>query len=244
MRKRYWALLLGLVLAAAAALPAAASGDGPPEQTYRVTVTNVNANQWFTPPVVATHHRNADLFEAGQSASFEIQQLAENGNLDPLLASLDALRTVHEVEVAVFSDDLPPLGPGASVSVDITATSKTRLLSTASMLICTNDGFTGVDSVKLPRRMGASVTYYAKAYDAGTEVNTEDLADMVPPCQALNGVADDGGAPGTGESNPALAEGGVIHMHGGIAGIADLTQAAHGWDITAPVLAVTVTRTG
>ena len=27
------------------------------------------------------------------------------------------------------------------------------------------------------------------AYDAGTEMNTEDFADMVPPCQGLIGVS-------------------------------------------------------
>jgi hypothetical protein len=43
-------------------------------------------------------------------------------------------------------------------------------------------------------------------------------------------------------SNPALAEGGVIHHHPGIAGVADLVPAIHGW--TDPVAEITVERVG
>jgi hypothetical protein len=78
------------------------------------------------------------------------------------------------------------------------------------------------------------------SYDAGTEINTEDFADMVPPCQGLVGVSS--GEPGTGTSNPALAEGGVIHAHPGVAGIADLVPGVHGW--TDPVALVTIEATG
>jgi hypothetical protein len=48
------------------------------------------------------------------------------------------------------------------------------------------------------------------------------------------------GEPGTGMSNPALAEGGVIHHHLGIEGGADLLPEVHGW--TDPVTLVTITR--
>lgn len=106
------------------------------------------------------------------------------------------------------------------------------------MLICTNDGFTGLDAVKLPVQVGATATHFTAAYDAGTEVNTEAWSDLVPPCAQLTGFGDQGGS---GVSNPALAEGGVIHMHGGIAGTADLT-ALHDW--VNPVAEVEITRTG
>jgi hypothetical protein len=108
------------------------------------------------------------------------------------------------------------------------------------MLICTNDGFTGLDSLGLPRLVGDSVTVGTAGYDAGTELNTEDFADIVPPCQGLIGVSS--GEPGTGTSNPALAEGGVIHHHEGIQGGADLLPEVHGWDTNAPVAEVTVER--
>ena len=108
------------------------------------------------------------------------------------------------------------------------------------MLICTNDGFTGVDSLRLPKDVGDAVVVRSAGYDAGTERNTEDLADIVPPCQGLVGVTS--GEPGTGTSNPALAEGGVIHHHAGIVGGADLVPAVHGW--SDPVAEITVERVG
>jgi hypothetical protein len=106
------------------------------------------------------------------------------------------------------------------------------------MLICTNDGFTGVDGVRLPKS-GRTVTFMTAGYDAGTEINTEDFADIVPPCQGLMGVSS--GEPGTGTSNPALAEGGVIMHHEGIQGGSDLVPAVHGW--RDPVARITISAT-
>jgi hypothetical protein len=126
------------------------------------------------------------------------------------------------------------------VALTLRAGTGAKFLSFASMLICTNDGFTGVDSLQLPDGTGERVVVRTNGYDAGTERNTEDFADIVPPCQGLVGVSS--GEPGTGVSNPSLAEGGVIHHHGGIAGGADLVPAIHGW--SDPVAEVTVVRTG
>jgi hypothetical protein len=106
--------------------------------------------------------------------------------------------------------------------------------------VCTNDGFTGVDGLKLPAKVGRSVTASTVAYDTGTERDTENFADIMPPCQALIGVHSSTGAPGTAMSNPALAEGGVIALNAGIQGGHDLDPAVHGW--TGPVGQVTVKR--
>ena len=59
-----------------------------------------------------------------------------------------------------------------------------------------------------------------------------------------NGTSNSPKPPGTGTSNPALAEGGVIAHHAGILGGADLVPAIHGWDVNAPVARITVTATG
>ena len=101
----------------------------------------------------------------------------------------------------------------------------------------------GVDPARLlavPIDVGKAIVVRSAGYDAGTEMNTEDFADIVPPCQGLVGVSS--GEPGTGTSNPALAEGGVIHHHPGIVGGADLVPAIHGW--TDPVAEITVERVG
>jgi hypothetical protein len=102
------------------------------------------------------------------------------------------------------------------------------------MLVCTNDGFGGIDGNRLPTRIGSERTYQARAFDAGTEMNTELFADLVPPC-------DGDSTTGTGTSNPALAEGGTIGRHAGIQGVGDLAD-AHDW--SGPVVQITIERTG
>lgn len=237
-----------LAAAGSAGLLGAGPAQAAPTRHYEVTITNLTSGQPFTPPLVAAHKGSVGVFDVGSAASPGVQEIAENGNLGPLSTALAADRAVGDVESA--SAPLVPAGvPGdgmfdQAVTLSLHAAPNARFLSWVSMLICTNDGFTGVDALKLPNQVGGTVSAKTDGYDAGTEVNTEDLADIVPPCQGLIGVPSPVGAPGTGTSDPSLAEGGVVHHHDGIAGSADLTQVAHGWDTSAPVAEITVTRVG
>ncbi len=205
--------------------------------TYQVTITNTTHGQWFTPPAAATHGGSVSLFTKNQSASTEIKQIAENGNLGPMIGLLGSAGGVTDWTVAA-SNPIPPLAPGQSVSFTLDGAPGDRL-SFASMLICTNDGFTGVDGMLLPVQVGQTQSRNLNAYDAGTEVNTENWSDLVPPCAMLTGFGDQGG---TGMSNPALAEGGVIRLHKGIKGVSDLVPGVHDWN--GPVGTIEVTRLG
>jgi hypothetical protein len=220
-----------------------AAAEGP-IATYEMTIDDLTAGQPLTPPVVATHRAATGIFTVGQPASFALKEIAENGNLAPMLVQLGADKHVSD-SVAAAAPLVPAGLPGSamfgdSVTFTVTASEGAKFLSFASMLICTNDGFTGVDSLRLPKDVGDTVRVQSAGYDAGTELNTEDFADIVPPCQGLVGVSS--GEPGAGTSNPALAEGGVIHHHPGIAGGADLVPAVHGW--MDPVAVITVERVG
>jgi hypothetical protein len=214
-------------------------------RTYRVNITNLTDGQPLTPPVVATHSSGV-VFRVGGSASFGVKEIAENGNNAPLLQTLDGRDAFFEVLQAGDEPLVPPGTPGASmgfprsVTITIDGTEEANRLSIVSMLVCTNDGFTGVSRLALPAGVGQSTVAFSAGYDAGTEINTEDFADIVPPCQDLIGVSS--GEPGTGTSDPALAEGGVIHHHTGIMGGSDLVPAIHGWDD--PVARIRVTRIG
>ena len=203
------------------------NNDGPPRiHEYEVTVYNLTSGQPLTPPTLATHLNDVSLFTVGEAASFELKEIAENGNLDPMVAALSSNEGVRELVIASAGDP-PPILPGAAVTTTISTYRGAHFLSFASMLVCTNDGFTGIDSVPLPTRVGQELEVYTDAYDAGTEINTEDFADIVPPCQGLVGVSSDD--EGTGASNPALAENGVIAHHAGVAGTDDLQVSPHGW---------------
>jgi hypothetical protein len=244
------ALAMSLVLLASGA-PSAFANEEPwddsPEdmhaRVFQVTITNLTSGQPMTPPVVATHRRRASVFTVGNPASFGVKEIAENGNNAPLLADLDANRKVYAVQQAGAGPLVPAGTPGSanfpnSVTFTIGAGRGANRLSVVAMLICTNDGLTGLDSIRLPKWVGDSKEFYTAGYDAGTERNTEDFADIVPPCQGLiNGTSNGEGA---GTSNPALAEGGVIQHHPGIQGIADLQPNVQGW--TDPVMKVVVTR--
>ena len=212
---------------------------------YDVTIKNLTHTQPFTPAVIATHRSNAELFATGKTASPEIRNVAENGDVPGLVQWWHDNADASQVAVAFGGGEHPPIMPGESFTITIVADRGADQLSIASMLICTNDGFTGGAGLPLPRAFGETATYMARAYDAGTERNTEDFADLVPPCQALRGVSSDDA--GTGMSNPELAEDRMIARHAGIHGdlpTSDLTVEAHGWDVDAPVMQITVTQVG
>ncbi|KKK53121.1 hypothetical protein LCGC14_3097960 [marine sediment metagenome] len=229
IRKLALALVAAIAVAALALVAVAVSPTaGQQNVTYNVTIENLTSGQPFTPPVVAAHTSGIDVFEVGQAASPEVLAIAENGNNDPLVALLGGSAAVLD-----SASGTAPVKPCESATITVAAPAGS-LLSVVFMLICTNDGFSGVDSMTLPASGSESVD--ANAYDAGTENNTEDFADIVPPCQDLIGVSSDDA--GTGETNSALAEGGVIAVHSGIQGGTDLTVSDHGW--TDPVARITV----
>ena len=235
------------VAAGAAVLAVAPVAEANRAGNFEVTFTDLTSGQPLTPAVAATHRGKNELFRVGVPASFGLKEIAENGNNAPMLTRLGADDDVSDVVEAPGGPLVPAGSPGdamfgQSTTFSIDAERGARFLSLAAMLICTNDGFTGVNSLKLPSRIGDSVSVETLGYDAGSELNTEDFADIVPPCQGLIGVSS--GEPGTGSSNPALAEGGVIAHHEGILGGADLVPDVHGWDTSAPVSRITVTATG
>ncbi|MFK7800218.1 MAG: spondin domain-containing protein [Anaerolineae bacterium] len=229
---------VGLILLMSLLLASVASADNYETRTYEVTVVNLTGGQPFTPPVIATHEKGFHMFQRGKNATTYVQEIAENGNLAPMVEFLTGNEWVSDFVVAVAGDP-PPLMPRNVITVEISAESGHDQLSFVSMLICSNDGFAGVNSVNLPKNVGQSKVRLVQAYDAGTEINTEDFADIVPPCPALTGVESDDD--GTGMSNPDLAEGKKIKRHRGIVGDNDLDSAIHGW--TGPAGVIVITRT-
>lgn len=210
-----------------------ASQRGARAATFEVTIANsAGALQPFTPTVVALHNPAVSVFEVGRPASEGVERIAESGNIDPLQEALGGVEQVFDVGVA--PGPAGPIKPGQQGTVTLQGPPGLRI-SLVSMLVCTNDGITGLNSVRLPKRVGQSVTYTADGYDAGTERNTEAASDIVPPC-----VAASGGTGGSGADQPGLAENEVIRHHPGIVGDAFLTEETHQW--TDPVARITIER--
>jgi hypothetical protein len=124
-----------------------------------------------------------------------------------------------------------------SVSFEITARPGDRL-SLATMLICTNDGFVGLDRGRLP--LFGSRTFWLRGYDAGSEDNTELSQDIVDPCSALGPMPLSGDPNGNEDAAVDTYPAQAVQHHPGIQGVGDLSAAAHGWDD--PVVKVTVMR--
>lgn len=226
---RITALAIVASLIALLGVPAASAkgGDSGNQRSYTVTVTNLTTSgQFLTPPAFAAHTAKANIFDVGAKASPEIQEVAENGNLGPLVAALADMKGVKASGVGAG-----PLFAGDSGTFEFTAPRRARMFSAAQMVVCTNDGFTGLDSVQLPRHVGDTVRVYAFAWDAGTEVNTNNLDDFVPPCS--------GETTGTGMSNTDLAERGIISPHPGLGG--DVAE-MFGFDPDSPVAVYEITR--
>jgi hypothetical protein len=190
--------MLALTLLALPVAPHRAAAQAG-TKTYEVTVTNItNSKQGLSPLLLATHPASVHAWQMGQQASKGLEMVAEDGMPDMLASELKGSATDVQTTKA-------HLLPGDSITVRITARDG-DMLSAATMLIQTNDGFTGLDSVALTDGDKETV-----AYDAGTEDNTEAATDVPGP--PFGGKSD---APDTNPHQP-------ISMHPGIAGKANVT---------------------
>jgi hypothetical protein len=217
------AIVASLVFASSSAL---ASGS----KMYRVTITNITNSIIFTPIVVASHRKKISIFELGEEASPALAKIAESGmhdDLDVLLAN----------KGADVGNSGGPLFPGASVDVMVSAEHGARRITVASMLLPTNDGFFALNSVKVPKR--GSVTYYSPGYDAGSEFNDDNCANIPGPTCHLPTDATGG------LSDPADTDEGYVHIHRGIQGaVTGVLDAFDGvvFDWRNPVAKITITR--
>ena len=219
-------LLLSLVAVAAAGLLTASAGADDGTKTWRVTIENltpagpgVPGSQPLSPPLFVVHSKKADVWSVGGIASHPVAAIAEDANNAPAESALAQLRGVRDV----FTGAGGPIPSGTSRSFTVETTDKFRRLSIVTMLVNTNDAFTGLDSFRL---RGHGATLHRMAYDAGSERNNELAAFIPGPCCGNPFVRD--------------PEGELIRMHPGIAGVGDLDPAVWGWE--GPAAKITITR--
>jgi Spondin_N len=164
------ALGLALALVATGAL-----ADDKARAVYEVSITNITKGQTFTPQLIAIHSDSVALFELGAPASDELEVLAEDGGTAPLTGFLE--NQGKDVGAVMTIGALLP--PGATAIAILEAPAKHDFLSTAGMLIPTNDTFFALNRHPLPQR--GSVTVFAQAYDAGTEANDQNCGNIPGP---------------------------------------------------------------
>lgn len=191
-----------------------AAGD---EVTYEITVTNLMRGQPLAPPLVVAHNSRFNLFTPGKKASSQLAILAETGNPGPLAERVDGKRGV----LAVATGDSITM-PANSITISITVSSEDAFLTVVSMLGATNDAFASIRGVALVD----GAVYWAPAWDAGSEENTEAIGDV--------------GALGGGNARRTANAEHFIHIHSGIFGKADQDPAVFDW--RNPVAMITVKK--
>ncbi|MEO7868263.1 MAG: spondin domain-containing protein [Candidatus Eisenbacteria bacterium] len=207
---------------------ASALADPAGTMTYRITVENLTpargggASQVLSPSLVLLHDGRANLFTVGQRANQSVIDVAEDAIGSTGIAAYNGDNGVGFVGFLGS-----PILPGQSQSFEVSAPARFHQLSLASMLVNTNDAFTGLDAVQLT---GGSNVYMTQAYDAGSEVNDQLRANIPGPC------CGDTGRHGTDESE-------VIRHHLGILpGVGDLVPETWGWPTGSAVARITVER--
>lgn len=197
------------------------------EPIFRVTISNLTNNQPLSPVTLIAHDNTTSYWTIGDSASTNLEQLAEGGDnaalADDVIGSGD--------KVYLGTGPIPP-GGTETISVEVDPTID-DLLSIVSMLVNTNDGLAALSELDLAAiNVGATVTGYLSAYDAGTEKNTE-----------ANGTT-----PGTGGGFDATRDdiADQVTRHPGVVTTADglstsVLNSGHRFD--SPVALVSVERT-
>ena len=224
-------ITLSAVLATAlVAGPATADDDdgssfGAPT-TWRVTITNLTpagpgepGSQPLSPPLFVVHSPFVDVWSVGEIASHGVAAIAEDANNAVLESALPQLRGVGNV----FTGAGGPIPSGRSRTYTVATAGLFSRLSVLTMLVNTNDAFTGLDSLR-PGRSGA--VHMTMAYDAGSERNNELRSHIPGPCCGNAFVRD--------------PEGQLIRPHEGITGRGQLPPALYDWN--EPVARITVER--
>ena len=215
-------VLTVLVLASAVAFSVPANGSSTRQsRSWNVTVTNLTpaGSQPLSPPLVVVHSTRADVWSLGEIASHGVAAIAEDADNSVLESALPMLEGVRSVRTVPGG----PIPPGASRTFTVESGDRADRLSILTMLVNTNDAFTGLDALHL---RGHGATLQTRAYDAGSELNNERATHIPGPC--------------CNNAFVRAPEGAVIRMHGGITGVGDLNPAVYGW--SDPVARIRVTR--
>jgi hypothetical protein len=184
-----------------------------------VTITNLTppGSQPLSPPLFVVHSGRVDVWSVGQIASHVVAAIAEDANNAPAESALGQLHGVKDV----FTGEGEAIPPGESRTYLVTTQRGFNMLTVLTMLVNTNDAFTGLDGLNLPSQ---GITRMTDAYDGGSEVNNELIGFIPGPCCGNPFVRD--------------PEGELIRHHPGILGVGDLDPDVYGW--TDPVAMIEI----
>lgn len=199
---------------------------------FQITIENLGP-QPLSPLFYSAGDNQFNIFDVGGSASLGIKKIAEGGDTSAMLDIANAAGS-HSGTFGVVGGS--PLGPGGSISATFSTDIGHGFFSFAAMLGKTNDGYIGesFSSMGLNLFSGGNpegfdlIVTGARAWDAGTELNTQNAADL----GFLGGMG-----------NPAENAGDDhIRVHGGvIPNFGDSWDQMPAWGPTQQLARITVT---
>ena len=157
------ALTAAVALVGVTMFGATNTANAMPPTLFRITITNTTSPAMpISPGIILPHIDEGVLWVSGGTSGPALELLAEVGDPSALIGALNG---------QLIGD----IAPGGSASIEIVIEDEVYL-STASMLVATNDSFVGLNSVILWNEDHSPIesqTFELNAYDAGTEANTE-----------------------------------------------------------------------
>jgi hypothetical protein len=226
-----------IILALSASLAACGDSDNNevevtdpvmPVMSYEFTVQVTNlTNAQPLSPIAAIAHSEGMLWQIGEPASAALELMAEGGDNSELLATDFAMAS---------SSAESPLPPGEQVTLKLSTEQLDSLkISLATMLVNTNDAFTGLNAIDVSSlAVNESMSRTSFAYDAGTEANSEAQGTIPGPAdsgEGYNEMRDD--------INRVAMHPSVVSQHDGLTNSVLTSQ--HKFDN--PVARITITRT-
>ena len=206
----------------------------PDPLQLEISLTNLTAGQPQSPAAVIVHRAGYLAFNEGEAASVALEELAEGGAAQPLLD--DASENSHVVKTYAGP---APVGPGDNrnftMTLDGITSTEGLYLTGLTMLVNTNDAFTGVNNVSLGNlAVGDSLRWNGPVWDAGTELNTEAAGTIPGPADGGEGT----NAERNDHNNVVVFHSGVITSAEGLT--TSVLDQSHRFD--QPAVSIRVTR--
>lgn len=168
--------------------------DAAAQAQFEVTITNLTNAQPLSPAAIIFHQNEFNSFIDGETASPALELLAEGGDNADVLAEAQAASQ----HIASESTDgpVPPRTISSPVTLSVPTDNLSDLrLSVITMLVHTNDGFTGTNATDISNmNVGDSQVLTGPTWDAGTEINDELGSNLPGPDfggEGFNAARDD-----------------------------------------------------
>jgi hypothetical protein len=198
----------------------------PAEYSYSVTVTNLTYAQPLSPLAVVLHG-DSKMWITGEAASQALEKLAESGDHGDFISDSSALASNSGEGVVM---------PGLVSTIEVSTTDRNAtFFTTATMLVNTNDAFTGLTGVDISSMAIDDVkSWNLNVYDSGTEANSEAMGTIPGPADGGTGFDE-----ARNDANFVALHSGVVSQDDGLSSSV-LTQ-AHRFDN--PAIKLSITRT-